>query len=233
MQPKVTPEQLKSLKLFAAYLNSFGAETATKDYYIEYCQIEYEDDYFYSPQTSISIETYEKINEVLKEIIETNELIENATTDCDLRGNMELRIDCINRVLSAHGTQWEYETNESDFSKTLQEISEDYDEETYNEVLRLFEQIGEDGEGEVRFSGSGDSGALDDFIYINGAVEKIPQLIEDMAYQWLEETNLNWYDNEGGQGSFIFIPRHSEIVLTVGQNYEESVVTPLKFEIRF
>ena len=28
MQPQVTEEQLKSLKLFALYLNSYGAETA-------------------------------------------------------------------------------------------------------------------------------------------------------------------------------------------------------------
>jgi hypothetical protein len=233
MQPQVTEEQLKSLKLFAIYLNSYGAETATKDYYIEYCEIEYEDDYFRSPETSIAIETYEKIDEVLKEIVETNQLIEKATTDCNLRGNLIIEIDCINRVLTASGQQWEYEAKESVFSKTLQEISEDYDEETYNEVLRLFEKIGEDGEGEARFSGSGDSGSLDSDIYINGDLEELPQPIEDMLYEWLEETSLDWYNNEGGQGSFIFRPRHSEIVLTVGQNYEEAVDTELNFEIKF
>jgi hypothetical protein len=233
MQPQVTEEQLKSLKLFALYLRSYGAETATKYYNIEYCQIEYEDDYFQSPDTSISIETYDKIDEVLKEILETNQLIDNATTDCDLRGQLEIEIDCIERTLTATASQWVFESNGFDFSKTLEEISEDYDEETYNEVLRIFELIGENGEGEARFQGGGDSGALDGDIDINGSSEDMPQLIEDMLYKWLEETDIDWYNNEGGQGSFIFSPKDSEIYLNLEQNYEESVNVPLDFKIHF
>jgi len=233
MQPQVTPEQLKSLKLFSVYLQSYGAETATKEYYIEGCSVDWEDETFQSPQTSISIETYDKINEVLNEIVETNELIENATTDCDLRGQLTISIDCNERVLSAYAMQWEYESRGYDFSKTLNEISEDYSEETYNEVIRLFEEIGQDGEAQLQFNGGGDNGELDDFIYINGVVENIPKLIENMAYQWLEETDIDWYNNEGGQGSFIFRPRHSEIVLNLEQNYEENVDVPLNFEIKF
>jgi len=233
MQPQVTPEQLKSLKLFSVYLQSYGAETATKDYYIEYCSIEYEDDYFNSPQTSISIETYDKIDEVLKEIVEANELVENATTDCELRGTLTLHIDCVKRVLSATAGQWEFSSNGFEFSKTLNEISEDYDEETYNEVLRIFEKIGENGEGEARFNGGGDSGELDGDMDINGSSEDIPQIIEDMLYKWLEETDVDWYNNEGGQGSFIFQPAESQIYLNLEQNYEENVNVPINFEIKF
>jgi len=233
MQPQITEEQLKSLKLFALYLNSYGAESATKDYYIESCDIEYEDDYFRSPDTSISIETYDKIDEVLKEILETNQLIYNATTDCDLRGQLEIEIDCVERTLTATATQWEFESKGFEFSKTLEEISEDYSEETYNEVLRIFEQIGENGEGEARFNGGGDSGALDGDIDINGSSEDMPQLIEDMLYKWLEETDIDWYNNEGGQGSFIFSPKDSEIYLNLEQNYEENVNVPLDFKIHF
>jgi hypothetical protein len=233
MRPQVTEEQLKSLKLFALYLRSYGAETATKDYNIEYCQIEYEDDYFNSPDTSILIQTYDKIDEVLKEILETNQLIDNATTDCDLRGQLEIEIDCIERTLTATASQWVFESNGFEFSKTLEEISEDYDEETYNEVLRIFELIGENGEGEARFEGSGDSGYLDSDMNINGSSEDIPTLIEDMLNKWLEETGVDWYNNEGGQGSFIFSPKDSEIYLNVEQNYEESVNVPLDFKINF
>ena len=233
MQPQVTPEQLKSLKLFSVYLQSYGAKTATKDYNIESCEIEDEDDYFRSPETSISIETYDKIDEVLKEILETNELIDNATTDCDLRGQLEIEIDCIERTLTASATQWEFESNGFEFSKTLNEISQEYDEETYNEVLRIFELIGENGEGEARFQGGGDSGALDGDMYINGSSEDMPKLIEDMLYHWLEETNVDWYNNEGGQGSFIFNPSDSQIYLNLEQNYEENVNVPLDFKIHF
>jgi len=233
MQPQVTEEQLKSLKLFSVYLQSYGAETATKYYGIEYCQIEYEDDYFQSPDTSISIETYDKIDEVLKEIVETNELVENATTDCELRGTLTLHINCIERVLIATASQWEFSSNGFEFSKTLNQISEDYDEETYNEVLRIFEKIGENGEGEARFNGGGDSGSLDGEIYINGDLINLPQLIEDMLYKWLEETDIDWYNNEGGQGSFIFNPKNSEIYLNLEQNYEEDVNVPMDFKIYF
>lgn len=233
MQPQITDEQLKSLKHFSFYLQSYGAETAYKEYYIEGCSLDWEDEQFHSPQTNISIETYAKIDEVISEIIETNELFENATTDCDLRGQLTLEIDCIERTLTATANQWVFESTGFDFSKTLEEISEDYSEETYNEVLRLFEQIGENGEGSASFQGGGDSGALDGDMYINGSSEDIPKLIEDMLYHWLEETDVDWYNNEGGQGSFIFSPKDSEIYLNLEQNYEESVNVPLGFKIHF
>jgi hypothetical protein len=66
MRPQVTEEQLKTLKLFSIYLQSYGAETAYKEYYIESCDLDWEDEQFQSPQTSISIETYSKIDEVLR-----------------------------------------------------------------------------------------------------------------------------------------------------------------------
>ena len=233
MQPQVTPEQLKSLKLFSVYLQSYGAETATKEYYIEGCDIDWEDEQFHSPQISTSIETYTKIDEVLKEIVESNNLIEEATTDCDLRGQLTIRIDCNERVLSAYAMQWEYSTQDSSDSKTLEEISEEYDEETYNEVLRLFEQIGENGQGEIKFQGGGDDGEIENEIEINGSLERVPKLIEDMVYEWLMNTGIDWYNNEGGQGSFIFVPNNGEIILEIGQNYEEDVNTPMNFEIHF
>jgi hypothetical protein len=233
MRPQVTEEQLKSLKLFAVYLNSYGAETASKEYYIESCSIDWTNDYFESPDTSISLQTYEKINEVLDEIIETNELIERATTDCDLRGQLTIEIDCVNRIFMATAMQWEYSTDGRSDSKTLEEISEEFTVDMYNEVLRVFEQIGEDGEGLAKFQGGGDSGALDDYMEINGSDEKISPLLENMLYQWLENTGIDWYNNEGGQGSFLFDPKNSEIILEIEVNYEEAVDVPLNFEIRF
>ena len=233
MTPQVTEEQLKSLKLFSVYLQSYGAETATKEYYIEGCDVDWEDETFQSPQTNISIDTYTKINEVISEIVESNNLIEEATTDCDLRGQLTLRIDCEARTLEAYAMQWEYSSEGSSDSKTLDEISQEYDEDTYNEVLRLFKEIGENGEGEIKFQGGGDDGEIENEIDINGSLERVPKLIGDMVYQWLTDTGIDWYNNDGGQGSFIFRPKHSEIVLNIEQNYEESVDTPMEFVIHF
>jgi len=233
MQPQVTTEQLKSLKLFSVYLQSYGAETATKEYYVESCALDWEDDSWRSSETNIPIESYEKIDEVLNEIIESNELFENTTTDCEFRGQLYIEIDCVERTLTATASQWEFESNGFDFSKTLEEISEEYGEETHNEVLRIFEQIGENGEGISQFSGGGDSGSLDDDIVINGSSEDMSKSINDMLYHWLEETGIDWWNNEGGQGSFVFSPKDSEIYLNVEQNYEENVNVPMNFQIKF
>ena len=234
MQPQVTEEQLKSLKLFSVYLQSYGAETAYKEYFIENCEIDWEDEGFQSPETRITIETYDRINDVLNEIIETNELIENSTTDCDNRGQLTITIDCINRILSASSSEWQLSTTEeSGDSKTLEEISEEYDEETYNEVLRLFEQIGENGEGEVEFQGGGDSGSLNDYMDINGSSEQVSTLLENMLYNWLENNGVDWYNNEGGQGRFIFNPNDGEIILEISVNFEDSITTDMDFEIKF
>jgi hypothetical protein len=54
-----------------------------------------------------------------------------------------------------------------------------------------------------------------------------------MLYKWLTDTGIDWYNNEGGQGSFTFIPKDDQIILEIGQNYEEDVSTISDFEIHF
>jgi hypothetical protein len=233
MEPQITEEQKKSLTLFAYYCRSHGAETVYREYSIESCDVDWNDDSFNSPDISTSIEGYEKIDTVLDEILRNNNLIENATNDCDLRGNLTVDIDCVNKVLSVSAIEWQYSTSDSSDSKTLEEISEEYDEETYIEVLRLFEQIGENGEGMVQFQGGGDDGEIENDIQINESSERVPKLIYDMLYKWLTDTGIDWYNNEGGQGNFTFIPKDSQIVLYVEQNYEEDVSTISDFEIHF
>ena len=94
---------------------------------------------------------------------------------------LNIEIDCTERTLTAYASQWEFESNGFEFSKTLEEISEDYSEETYNEVLRIFKQIGENGEGEIRFQGGGDDGEIEDNIDINGSSESVPKLIYEQT----------------------------------------------------
>jgi hypothetical protein len=54
-----------------------------------------------------------------------------------------------------------------------------------------------------------------------------------MLYKWLENTGIDWYNNEGGQGNFIFNPNDGEIILEIGVNFEDDVATDMDFEIRF
>lgn len=116
---------------------------------------------------------------------------------------------------------------------------------------------------EVAFSGSGDSGSIDDVGFFNGisseaatlttTLKKLPfkgwgekskwnkdgkwirsfayedmtlgQLVEVLAYDALERTGLDWYNNEGGQGTFyIDLSAGNEpvISLDVGLNIIET-----------
>jgi hypothetical protein len=61
MQPQVTDEQLKSLKHFSFYLQSYGAETAYKEYYIESGNVYYLDTNFFN--------TIEELNNFLIKIV--------------------------------------------------------------------------------------------------------------------------------------------------------------------
>jgi Fe-S cluster assembly iron-binding protein IscA len=62
---------------------------------------------------------------------------------------------------------------------------------------------------EISFSGSGDSGSIDDIdvLYLNTSDENttvipdgIRQQISEFAYAYLQGTDVDWYNNEGGQG---------------------------------
>ena len=233
MEPQVTPEQLKTLKLFSIYCQSYGAETASKDYYIEYCNLEWTEEWWSSPETNIHIESYSKIEEVLNEIIETNDLIEQSTTDCDNRSQLTVHIDCVNRILTITSLEWQFSYDDSSDSKSSDEIKEEYGDDVYNEVMEIFERLGENSDAEAIFSGGGDDGAIDDNIDINGTSEPISDIMMNMFYTWLSNTYGGWENNEGGQGRFYFNPSTDEIILEMSQNSEEGVDTSLNFKINF
>jgi hypothetical protein len=98
----------------------------------------------------------------------------------------------------------------------------------------------------VEFSGSGDSGQIDDVYYRDGNDDdhripndmiawtkqtygeqpkettnmKLVDVIEDLCYRALDQTGLDWYNNEGGQGNLHidFTETPVAISLNVGVN---------------
>ena len=71
----------------------------------------------------------------------------------------------------------------------------------------------------VSFSGSGDDGSIGDIVKIdelsqniwegealdkNEEEENLKELVEDYCYAYLEGTGVDWYNNDGGQGTFLF-----------------------------
>ena len=232
MQPEITEDQLKSLKLFAIYCRGYGADEVNHTIYTMNCEEDWRDDRFYPTNGVSSIEGYDRINEVIDQIIDQNELFENGVTDCEHRGQLVFNIDCKERTLTVNAWEWQYGTNESSASWTLEEIKED-DEDYYNEVVRVFEMLGDGRTASVSFEGSGDSGSLNDYMDIEGQSEDISAGLEDLLYKLLSNHYGGWENNEGASGDFIFNPSDGEIQLEFLENTEEEVSVPLNFTIKF
>jgi hypothetical protein len=232
MQPEITEDQLKSLKLFAIYCQGYGADEVNHTIYTMNCEEDWRDDSFYPTNGVSSIEGYDRINEVLDQIIDQNELFENSVTDCENRGQLVFNIDCKERTLTINAWEWQYGYNESSESWTLEELKKD-DENYYNEVVQVFEMLGDDRTASVSFEGSGDSGSLDNYMDIEGQSEDISAGLEDLLYKLLSNHYDGWENNEGGRGDFIFNPSDGEIQLQFLENTEEEVSVPLNFTIKF
>jgi hypothetical protein len=232
MQPEITEDQLKSLKLFAIYCQGYGADEVNYTIYTMNCEEDWRDDSFYPTNGVSSIEGYDRINEVLDQIIDQNELFENSVTDCENRGQLMFNIDCKERTLTINAWEWQYGSNESSASWTLEELKKD-DENYYNEVVRVFEMLGDDRTASVSFEGSGDSGSLENYMDIEGQSEDISAGLEDLLYRLLASHYDGWENNEGASGDFIFNPSDGEIQLEFLENTEEEVSVPLNFTIKF
>jgi len=232
MQPEITEDQLKSLKLFAIYCRGYGADEVNHTIYTMNCEEDWRDDRFYPTNGVSGIEGYDRINEVLDQIIDQNELFENSVTDCENRGQLVFNIDCKERTLTINAWEWQYGYNESSVSWTLEDLKKD-DENYYNEVVQVFEMLGDDRTASVSFEGSGDSGSLDNYMDIEGQSEDISAGLEDLLYRLLENHYGGWENNEGGRGDFIFNPSDGEIQLQFLENTEEEVSVPLNFTIKF
>lgn len=111
------------------------------------------------------------------------------------------------------------------------------------EVLKYLAGLGVI-EARVEFAGSGDSGQIQD-VNIEHAIGdphkvlKMPievpegvttqyhanppatveELLEELAYHAIENTGLDWYNNDGGQGSVRIVPGTGELVVDIGINY--------------
>lgn len=48
-----------------------------------------------------------------------------------------------------------------------------------------------------------------------------PELIEHIAYQKLDESNIDWYNNDGGYGELMFIFNKKKIKLNMNTRYTE------------
>jgi len=224
MTPVVTEEQLKSLKLFSYYLQSYGIKKAEMQVYIEECRIDYMPDYAYGDGGHA--ELYDAISETLEDIIEDNEL-HSQGSDCENRGSLNFFIDCVERTLEAEYEEYVQGTNEMWDSKYID--GDDLDGDEKDAIESFFGEISKTGD-RVYFNGGGDSGEIDRTTH-NGV--NVPNDVLNFLYSWLENFYGGWEINEGSQGGFIFDPSERAVFLDFSENTEETFSADIDFQIKF
>jgi hypothetical protein len=231
MVPQLTPEELKTLQVFAYYCRSNGADDVYTTYYLSACSRDWEDGIWYSNQIRTSIESYDKIDELVEKLVD-NESIIDRFTECDGSQRIEVEIDCKERILSIYAYETVYGSEPHGSTYDLEDIESEFGEETLKAVEELFEHIN-GREGRVDFSGGGDSGYIEDYIMIDNEQFDIPKLIEEMLYSMLNGNYAGWENNEGAQGSWLFDSSEKTILFDFNYNTEEEQGVELDYEIRF
>lgn len=229
--PQLTPDELKTLQLFAYYCRSHGADGVYKTYYLSACDIDWDDDNWYSYQISSSIESYDKIDKLIDKLVRDESLIDHFN-ECDGSQRIEVEIDCKERILNIYAYETVYGSEPHGSTYNLEDIESEFGEETLKAVEELFEELG-DSYTSVDFSGGGDDGYIEDFMIIDGNQVDIPKLIEDMLYRMLNGNFGGWENNEGGQGSWEFNPKDKTIFFDFNYNTEEEQSVNIDYEIRF
>ena len=229
--PQLTPEELKTLQVFAYYCRSYGADDVYTTVYLSDCSRDWQDDGWYSRQVSRSIEGYDKIDELVEKLVD-NESITDEFNECDGSQRIEVEIDCKEKVLTITAYETVYGTEPHGSDYTLVDIKSEYGENAAKAVEELFTFLnGRDAR--VDFSGGGDNGYIEDDMTVDGEQEDIPAAIEDLLYSMLNGNFAGWENNEGGQGSWEFNSGDKTIFFDFNYNTEEEVSVNIDYEIRF
>ena len=217
--PQLTPEELKTLQLFAYYCRSYGADSVYRTYYLSACSKDWEDDRWYSRDVSGGIDGYDRIDELIDKLVD-DESITDEFTECDGSQRIEVEIDCKERMLIINAYQTVYGSEPRGLDYDLENIKEEYGENAANAVEELFTYLnGRDAK--VNFSGGGDDGYIEDDMIVDGEQEDMPAAIEDLLYSMLNGNFAGWENNEGAQGSWEFNSGDKTILFDFNYNTEE------------
>jgi hypothetical protein len=229
--PQLTPEELKTLQVFAYYCRSNGADDVYTTYYLSACSRDWEDGIWYSNQIRTSIESYDKIDELIEKLVD-NKSITDRFTECDGSQRIEVLIDCKERILTIYAYETVYGSEPHGSTYELEDIESEFGEETLKAVEELFEELG-DSYASVNFSGGGDDGFIEDFMMVNGNQVDIPKLIEELLYSMISRSFAGWENNEGAQGNWEFNPKDKTIFFDFNYNTEDEQSVDIDYEIRF
>jgi hypothetical protein len=229
--PQLTPDELKTLQLFAYYCRSYGADSVYKTYYLSACDKDWEDDRWYSRDVNGGIEGYDRIDELIEKLVDDESII-NHFNECDGSQRIEVEIDCKEKSLIINAYETIYGTDPYGNEYTLENIEDEYGEDAAKAVEELFTYL--DGrDASVNFSGGGDDGYIEDDMTVDGEQEDIPKPIEELLYSILNGNHAGWENNEGAQGSWEFNSGNKTIFFDFNYNTEEESNIGLDYEIKF
>ena len=229
--PQLTPDELKTLQLFAYYCRSYGADSVYRTYYLSACRKDWEDDRWYSNDVRGGIDGYDRIDELIDKLVD-DESIVNEFNDCDGSQRIEVEIDCKEKSLTITAYETVYGTDPRGLDYDLENIKEEYGEDAAKAVEELFTYL--DGRNaRVDFSGGGDDGYIEDDMWVDSERVDIPKPIDDLLYSMLNGNFAGWENNEGGQGSLEFNSGDKTIFFDFNYNTEEESNIGLVYEIKF
>lgn len=227
MELNLSEKDKKTLNTFSMYLQSYGSKvgryridvSTENDVYWDYTR-------WSGDGTRMSIDSYDAIDELIKNIFNENEdtMLENFGSED--RGGIEVIINSNDKTLSFVAEVLVHQTSYSGSEYTFDDID--------NQNIKdwLSEMKGAYVSGTINYEGSGDSGYIEsDIIFNDNTRSDYPSQLEDWMYSELGQYG-GWEINEGSQGNFHFNFDNETINLEHGENYEEeeSYEIPLRFE---
>jgi len=236
MEKLLTPEDKKVLNLISNYIRSNGLREGQIEIDMDYGDLDIErikNVTIFS--NSYNVEIPEELIEICYKILK--HIDENQGLDVDVDDlnyeRLEIELDTLEKTITVSHFISYFEQSDSDYTEWSEEDYKDLDEnpitKMFNELENEPDIIPVDGQLQLRYNGSGDSGYLEDYFESGGAA---PASVSDWCYQQLESLHGGWEINEGSQGYFNFDVNNKTVELSHTMNNEESETKTL-YEEKF
>lgn len=227
---ELTDKEKRILQIFSMHIRSHGSDKAKLEWYLSAeAVIDYPSYDWSLENSSIRVEGYDAINELIESIV--NKINIDSYIEDDINeitgGAFFIILDAKEKVLSF---ELYYTIMQSESSGNVIDFEEFGDK---LEPLKTIARLTKSKTGTVFYEGSGDSGWVEDKIYINNKQEQLPDGIEDVLYDNLESNFGGWEINEGSSGQFVFDFDNETVEWTHNQNYEENSKSDIPIEIKF
>jgi hypothetical protein len=226
---ELTDKEKKVLNSFSMYIQSYGTKEVSTSIEIDYNGDVWEEFYGWSSKNvSVTIDTYDAINEVILSILDKTGVVENYFGDDETRGNITIFIDAKEKSIKFSADR---------YVTSVDNVGGEFSSEDLpNFVLEWIKKLRETesaNHGIIHYEGSGDSGYMESDMIINGDRRfNYPENVENWLLEMITSFG-DWYNNEGGQGD-VHINFIKEIIsIEGGLNYEDEEITQIPLVIHF